>query len=141
MIRRTRSKRTSGSFEAINITPFTDVLLVLLIIFMIAGSSMVPTALAVNDLTAPGSGIDGTVSLGRLTVWLGVDGQTVVEKDGVRLDTVGVEAVPRSTPVTLRVASETSAELAIGEYERWRERGFSRLSWGPPGLWSSSGEI
>lgn len=102
---------------------------------------MVPTALAVNDLTAPGSGIDGTVSLDRLTVWLGVDGQTVVEKDGVRLDTVGVEAVPRSTPVTLRVASETSAELAIGEYERWRERGFSRLSWGPPGLWSSSGEI
>ncbi len=47
-MRNLRSKRTNGLMAGINITPFTDVVLVLLVIFMIATPLIIQSGMKVN---------------------------------------------------------------------------------------------
>ncbi len=131
MIRRRTRQRKNQAFEQINITPFTDVLLVLLIIFMIAGSSLVPTGLELRGLAAEGVSVEDASSE-SVIVWLTVDGDSRVEKDGANLSPDQLSTLPRSTLITLMIAPQTRAEVAVREYDRWIGLGFSRISWGPP---------
>lgn len=56
--RRGRSTRTAGGFNEINITPFVDVMLVLLIIFMVA-APMLTTGVTVSLPKAQASSVPG----------------------------------------------------------------------------------
>ena len=56
--RRGRSTRSAGGFNDINITPFVDVMLVLLIIFMVA-APMMTTGVTVNLPKAQASSLPG----------------------------------------------------------------------------------
>lgn len=131
MIQRRRRQGKNQAFEQINITPFTDVLLVLLIIFMIAGSSLVPTGVELQGLAAEGAS-GGEATSESVAVWLTADGASRWERDGVNLSPDQLSSLPRSTQITLLIAPKTRAEVAVREYERWIGLGFSRVSWGPP---------
>ena len=80
-------KRYTGRhapFSEINITPFTDIVLVLLIIFMIAAPGLIQSGLDI-DLPGAASGTTGQPSELVLTVdrsgGLAMDGQKVDRKD------------------------------------------------------------
>ena len=139
MIQRRRRQGKNQAFEQINITPFTDVLLVLLIIFMIAGSTMVPTGSELQGLAEEGGAVAAPDQT-SVTVRLAVNGSVRFERDGERLEQSEISALARSTSMTLLADPEATAETVVREYERLRALGFSKVGWGPPAP-SSNGEI
>ncbi len=129
-------RRSSGfsAFEGINITPFTDVLLVLLIIFMIAGSSLAPTGIRLHGLVvdeASNSSLSQPSS--RLDVWISVEGNLRYESEGRTLEAAALTGFSRGVPVVLRAAPGTSVDRVVREFERISRLGFRQVSFGPPG--------
>jgi biopolymer transport protein TolR len=90
--RRGRSTRSAGGFNDINITPFVDVMLVLLIIFMVA-APMMTTGVTVNLPKAQASSLPGNDE--PISVSIKRDGkvfiqttETSVEKLGAKLQAI-----------------------------------------------------
>ncbi|MCB1172696.1 MAG: biopolymer transporter ExbD [Leptospiraceae bacterium] len=71
-------KQDQEAFSGINIVPFTDVVLVLLIIFMIAAPGI---ARAGMDVSLPGSKTAGQSQAHKLHVTLSSKGQLYLEKE------------------------------------------------------------
>ena len=136
--RKQRRASRAPAFEGINITPFTDILLVLLIIFMIAGSSLAPTGLELKGLDVGGATEVG-VPEDRLEVWISTDGSTQYELQGRKLVVSELEALARNTPTVLMVAPQVSVDLVVREYDRLLRLGFTQVSFGPPVEGRSSG--
>lgn len=128
---RRRARAPQGAFEGINITPFTDVLLVLLIIFMIAGSAMAPTGLGLTGLAA-GEATETVTETAGLIVDIDADGITRLRLKDELLNWDEVARLPRSTTVTLRIEPETRAERIVAQYDRLLEAGLSQVEWAPP---------
>ncbi|MCB1327467.1 MAG: biopolymer transporter ExbD [Spirochaetales bacterium] len=81
-----RYRREDGSlFSGINIVPFTDVVLVLLITFMIAAPGIVSAGLGIN---LPGSQTTDPATPSRITVALDRDGGLFLEEEPVDLATL-----------------------------------------------------
>lgn len=138
MIRRRRGRKSGiddlQEFQAINITPFTDVLLVLLIIFLIAGSS----------LTRSGVGID------RLGTRTASEGAAAVEPDRVpslRVDSVGqiwlwrhgrleekatIDSLDPTLEWELSAQPETRMQFVVEAYDRLLKAGFTKLTLSEP---------
>ncbi len=93
--RRGRSTRSSGGFNEINVTPFVDVMLVLLIIFMVA-APMMTTGVSVNlpktqSSSLPGNDEPVNISIKRDgTVYIQTT-ETSVEKLGAKLQAIAGE--------------------------------------------------
>jgi biopolymer transport protein TolR len=105
-----RSTRTSGGFNDINITPFVDVMLVLLIIFMVA-APMMTTGVTVNLPKTQASAVPGNDE--PVNVTIKADGsvyiqntQTTVEKLGATLKGVAKE----KTDTRIFVRGDTSID-------------------------------
>lgn len=87
-----RSSRSAGGFNEINVTPFVDVMLVLLIIFMVA-APMMTTGVTVNLPKTQASSVPGndepiSVSIKRDgTVYI-QNTQTSVDKLGAKLQAI-----------------------------------------------------
>lgn len=134
MIRRRKGLlREQQAFEGINITPFTDVLLVLLIIFMIAGSAMAPTGVGLTAFSSPEtSHQDQSASDQLLTVEIDSDGRTRLSRAGVALSWEQVADLPNSTAVSLSIEAQTPAETVIRQYDRLLDLGLREIEWAPP---------
>jgi biopolymer transport protein ExbD len=132
--RRQRRTQRLEAFEGINITPFTDVLLVLLIIFMIAGSALAPTGLSLSGLASQGEQAQGQVSE-RPEVTVEIDAGVATTRLLYQQQTLSwlqLERLPDSTPVTLSIDPRASAERIIEDYDRLLDLGFTEIQWGPP---------
>lgn len=131
MIRRRRPSRRTPALEGINITPFTDVLLVLLIIFMVTGSALTPQALR---LVAPpeAEASPSPRSPGEVIVRLGLGEAPRYRFEGREQTWDLVSGLPRSTPVRLRAHPRVSVQQVVDEAERWASLGFTELTWDPP---------
>ena len=131
MRKRRRARARSEAFEAINITPFTDVLLVLLIIFMIAGSSLAPTGLglsAVASVDAEGMLPDKPA----LLVEIDRDGTTRLSFAEESLLWSEAAKLPQGTQVTLSIDPATPAEQVVRQYDRLLDAGLRDIEWAPP---------
>lgn len=126
-----RLRKPLKSFEGINITPFTDVLLVLLIVFMIAGSALAPTGLGVTGLAAAEV---GGPAAGKpvLSVEIDADGVTRLRYEGELLNWDELAKLSHSTPVTLRIEPDTPAERIVRQYDRLLDAGLQEIEWAPP---------
>jgi biopolymer transport protein TolR len=82
-----RSSRSSGGFNEINITPFVDVMLVLLIIFMVA-APMMTTGVTVNLPKTQSSSLPGNDE--PISVTIKRDGTVFIQTTEVPLDKLGV---------------------------------------------------
>ena len=130
--RRQRGGQRFEAFEGINITPFTDVLLVLLIIFMIAGSALAPTGLSMSGLAAA----EKTESLSPerevLTVEIDTGGATRLLYLGETLTWPQLAKLPVSSQISLSIQATTPAEEVIRVYDRLLDLGFKEIEWAPP---------
>ena len=93
--RRGRSTRSAGGFNDINITPFVDVMLVLLIIFMVA-APMMTTGVTVNlpktqSSSLPGNDEPISVSIKRDGKVFIQTTETSIEKLGAKLTAIAGE--------------------------------------------------
>ena len=108
--RRGRTTRTAGGFNEINITPFVDVMLVLLIIFMVA-APMMTTGVTVNlpktqASTVPGNDEPISVSIKR-------DGTIYIQNTEVKLDALGTKLqaiLGEKTETRIFVRGDTSID-------------------------------
>ncbi len=96
-------------FSGINIVPFTDIVLVLLIIFMIAAPGIVSTGL---DVTLPGASSSSSRVPTKLTVALDKQGRIVfqgriVSPDGLRLRVR--EMAARNKKVSIVLNADTTS--------------------------------
>ena len=124
--RRRRRQREEAVFENINITPFTDVLLVLLIIFLIAGSSFSRSGLQVDRLATATSERVGESEeqsytlvvddVGELFLLQGEERQSV---DPARLET------ERSVYLTAEWTTETQKVAEV--YDRLLQLRFTKV--------------
>jgi len=86
--RRGRSTRNSGGFNDINITPFVDVMLVLLIIFMVA-APMMTTGVTVNLPKTKSSAVPGNDE--PISITIKRDGTIYVQTTETKLDNLGTK--------------------------------------------------
>jgi biopolymer transport protein ExbD len=129
-----RRSSAQGSFEAINITPFTDVLLVLLIIFLIAGSSLTETGLPVEKLSKTvAETMQGSEEMGEQTVFVQENGALSIFVDGQLLNSADLEVLEKDRAVYLLAQPDTKVGLLIPHYDRLLGLGFSNVLFSQPG--------
>jgi biopolymer transport protein ExbD len=117
--RRRAGRGGEGAFQQINITPFTDVLLVLLIIFLIAGSSLAPTGVEVGEIAQePTVGeTGGEASKDDATLFVSQNGSiTYVHGKEVKKN-VDLGSIHPGAPLNLTASPETPAEVVIKVYD------------------------
>lgn len=138
MIRRRRGRHSGGDqnqeFQAINITPFTDVLLVLLIIFLIAGSSLSRSGLGIDSLGTR-EAKHGTAAVASDSVRsLRVDsqGQIWLRRDGELKEKVTVDSLDPSTQWELSAEPDTRMQFVVAAYDRLLKAGFNKLTLSEP---------
>ena len=130
--RRSRS-RDDGAFQAINITPFTDVLLVLLIIFLIAGSSLAPTGLDVDKLSsAPQGSAEDSSEVEEGMLWVDEDGALSYLKAGKVLSPVKLSQFDRAEPINLSAHPKASMSTVVRVYDELLNLGYSEVSLAAP---------
>jgi biopolymer transport protein ExbD len=131
--RQRRERADNGAFDTINITPFTDVLLVLLIIFMIAGSSLAPTGLGLSGI-ASGEATSEPLPTERplLLVEIDRDGTTRLSYRDESLLWSELQELPRGTQATLSIDPTTPAEQVVRQYDRLLDSGLRDIEWAPP---------
>jgi biopolymer transport protein TolR len=83
---RGRSTRNAGGFNDINITPFVDVMLVLLIIFMVA-APMMTTGVTVNLPKTQASTVPGNDE--PVSVTIKADGTVYIQSTAATIDNLG----------------------------------------------------
>lgn len=123
------------AFSAINITPFTDVLLVLLIIFLIAGSSLSLSGLGLEQVTLEGEVTSATAleQPGRLI--LDASGTLWLEREGGHRERARLDRLDPNREWEFTAAGETPMQTVVEVYDDLLRRGFSKLSLSP---WVSS---
>lgn len=132
--RRRTHRGSEGAFQQINITPFTDVLLVLLIIFLIAGSSLAPTGLEVDEIaqkpTVGEAGGEG--SKDEATLFVGKNGTvTYVRGTTVKKD-IDLGSIHPGAPLNLTASPETPAEVVIKVYDELLLKEFTEVRLASP---------
>lgn len=130
--RRPRPRGKGGAFQTINITPFTDVLLVLLIIFLIAGSSLAPSGLEVDKLssTPQGAAADSTVEEGML--WVSEEGALSYLKAGKVISPVKLSQFDRAEPINLSAHPQASMSTVVRVYDELLNLGYLEVSLSAP---------
>lgn len=126
-----RKARPSGSFQSINITPFTDVLLVLLIIFLIAGSSLVGSGLPVDSLSKE-SAKTTALDKGAVKIVVAQDGKLRITRDNANFSLTELLEFDRSTSVSLSAEERTSVDKVIYLYDQLLNEGFQQVQLSPP---------
>ena len=86
--RRGRSTRSSGGFNDINITPFVDVMLVLLIIFMVT-APMMTSGIQVDLPKTKSSALGGTDE--PVSVTVKSDGTVYIQNTEIAVDKLGAK--------------------------------------------------
>lgn len=86
--RRGRSTRSAGGFNEINVTPFVDVMLVLLIIFMVA-APMMTTGVTINLPKTQASPVPGNDE--PVSVSIKRDGTVYIQNTAVKVETLGAK--------------------------------------------------
>lgn len=122
-----RNRSRSSGFESINITPFTDVLLVLVIIFLIAGSSFTPSGLSTNQLA---TGTDRGKSVEReMAVNLVVAENGAIFRQGLNdiRKPVDLNELDPEQEIFLTTSEKTRAETLIQAYDRVLSSGFTKV--------------
>ena len=121
--RRSKGVGAEGAFQAINITPFTDVLLVLLIIFLIAGSSLAPSGVGVDKLSARSSQSTGGQTQTEVTTLYVQDGR-LLRLTGDPLSPEELEKLERNKPIDLTASEDCPVKDFVTEYDRLLKMGF-----------------
>jgi len=130
MRNRTRTSSRGGLISGINITPFTDVVLVLLIIFMIATPLLIRSELKVN---LPRTASADTATPRNIVITIDAAGSVYV--DGARVEvpqlssalTAALARRPGS-PVIIMGDREVRYDLVVRVLEIARSSGVAKLS-------------
>jgi len=127
---RQRVRTRSGLISGINITPFTDVVLVLLIIFMIATPLLIRSEIKVN---LPRAATADTAVPRNIVVTIDAAGSVYL--DGVRVPVEGLRGALATTlgrrpdsPVIIMGDRDVRYDLVVQVLEIARSSGVSRLS-------------
>ena len=127
---RTRTSSRGGLISGINITPFTDVVLVLLIIFMIATPLLIRSELKVN---LPRTASADTATQRNIVVTIDAAGSVYV--DGVRVGVPQLSAALAASlsrrpgsPVIIMGDREVRYDLVVRVLEIARSSGVGKLS-------------
>lgn len=125
--RRRAVKRHDSTFGEINITPFTDVLLVLLIIFLIAGSTLAPSGLKIDELrpTAPGESRGEEEPTVR--IWVSPEGALTIRQGDLETDW---NQLSPEQEIVLQAHPRTSIGEVVKVYDRLLREGFTRARLG-----------
>ena len=135
MAGRIPDEETDGLFAEINITPLTDIFLVLLIIFMVTSSVMADagarSGVAVN--LPKGSTKDITPSASDITVAVTTDGRLIVngkpiEPDQLRGLFERAHAADPDTQVVVQADESTHHGRVVGVMELAKTAGLRRLA-------------
>jgi biopolymer transport protein ExbD len=121
------SRRRSELFSSINITPFTDIILVLLIIFMIAAPGLMNSGL---DINLPGSSSSQSFKGKKLTVGMDREGVLFYNGKKASLDEVKREialivAENRETQILLNADAQAPHGRVIEALDSIRSTGAS----------------
>ena len=116
----------------INITPFTDVVLVLLIIFMITTPLFVQSAIKVK---LPSASSSETESGKNLMILIGSDGHVTLNSKGISLDELKSELEARTTHnpdavVVVNADKQVRYEHVIQVLDITKQSGVKRLALG-----------
>jgi len=127
---RTRTSSRGGLISGINITPFTDVVLVLLVIFMIATPLLIRSELKVN---LPRTAAADSATARNIVVT--IDAAGTVYLDGVRVavpqlsSAIAAALAKRpGSPVIIMGDREVRYDLVVRVLEIARSSGVGRLS-------------
>ncbi len=120
-------KRRGGVISGVNITPFTDVVLVLLIVFMVSAPGLLTSSLKIQ---LPGSSTAGESRGSQFTLGLDrsgtlyLEGKAVDEKQlRARLSTLGEEDVT----ITLNADSRAAHGLVVEVMDLLRRAGVKKI--------------
>jgi biopolymer transport protein ExbD len=123
-------KKNNGLIAGINITPFTDVVLVLLVIFMIATPLLIRSEIKVN---LPRTATAETATERNLVITIAPTGEVYV--DGTRVALADLASNLRATlakranaPVIIMGDKDVRYDLVVRVLEIARSCGVSRLS-------------
>ncbi len=130
--------QAGGLFAEINITPFTDVILVLLIIFMVTSSAMVDAARDGKlDVTLPSASTAATQESPAKSLVLGItkDGRLYLEGKAIAEDELSsvlasTKAKDPQTLVIVQADGELHHKRVVEIIDLLRETGFSNVGIG-----------
>lgn len=127
---RTRTRARNGLISGINITPFTDVVLVLLVIFMIATPILIRSELKVN---LPRTAAADTAVPRNIVIT--IDSAGTVYLDGARVAVTQLSSALAATlvrrpgsPVIIMGDREVRYDLVVRVLEIARSSGVAKLS-------------
>jgi biopolymer transport protein TolR len=127
---RTRTRARNGLISGINITPFTDVVLVLLVIFMIATPILIRSELKVN---LPRTAAADTATARNIVIT--IDSAGTVYLDGARVAVTQLSSALAATlgkrpgsPVIIMGDREVRYDLVVRVLEIARSSGVAKLS-------------
>jgi len=136
MIRTTRSA-ANRQISGINITPFTDIVLVLLIIFMVAVPSMTASRNKGFLFPLPHASVNADLPTTPVIVYLKADGSVKLNETPVTFDTLGQQLLQeiagrQGQPLTMVIRAEKSVpyQQIITTIDIARQDGINQIGFG-----------